>query len=162
MVRVDEDTTGVLRVSTRARSRRGTPFSNSRFPSPSTTGNPPGACMMPSRVTCVIAIMFLIRLLHFLNRGARANSQRGFASLRWRSPIACYSPAKPLAREPFRSSLGEAGHLSLSLPANSAIQRAVNPPSTIRLWPVTNDALLEHNHKTASATSSTRPRRPMG
>src|SRR5256714_9186974 len=42
-----------------------------------------------------------------------------------------------------------------------AHQRAVNPPSTIILCPVTNDALSEQSHKTASATSSTRPRRPI-
>src|SRR6266480_8153315 len=41
-------------------------------------------------------------------------------------------------------------------------QRAVNPPSTIRLCPVTKDDLGEHSHRTASATSSTRPMRPMG
>jgi hypothetical protein len=41
-------------------------------------------------------------------------------------------------------------------------QRAVNPPSTIRLCPVTKDALPEQSHKTALATSSTRPMRPMG
>src|ERR1051326_7419361 len=39
---------------------------------------------------------------------------------------------------------------------------AVNPPSTIRLCPVTKDDLPEHNQRTASATSSTRPRRPIG
>jgi hypothetical protein len=37
----------------------------------------------------------------------------------------------------------------------STRQRAVNPPSIIKLCPVTNDALPEHSHKTASATSST-------
>src|SRR5215471_7375441 len=31
---------------------------------------------------------------------------------------------------------------------------AVNPPSTIRLCPVTKDDLPEHNQRTASATSS--------
>src|SRR5438045_2263170 len=41
-------------------------------------------------------------------------------------------------------------------------QRAVNPPSIIILCPVTKDALSEHSHKTASATSSTRPSRPIG
>lgn len=44
----------------------------------------------------------------------------------------------------------------------SSHQRAVNPPSTIRLCPVTKDALPEHNQRTASATSSTRPIRPIG
>ena len=41
-------------------------------------------------------------------------------------------------------------------------QRAVYPPSTTRLCPVTKEARPEQSHKTASATSSTRPIRPMG
>ncbi len=43
-----------------------------------------------------------------------------------------------------------------------ARQRAVNPPSTIKLCPVTKDARLEQSQRTVSATSSTRPIRPMG
>src|SRR5580700_2073990 len=39
---------------------------------------------------------------------------------------------------------------------------AVKPPSTSRLWPVTNDALLDESQMTASAISSDLPMRPMG
>src|ERR1043166_4443584 len=39
---------------------------------------------------------------------------------------------------------------------------AVPPPSTSRLCPVTKDDLPEHNQRTASATSSARPSRPIG
>ena len=39
---------------------------------------------------------------------------------------------------------------------------AVKPPSTSRLWPVTNDDLLDENQMAASAISSDLPMRPMG
>src|SRR4051812_18391358 len=39
---------------------------------------------------------------------------------------------------------------------------AVKPPSTSKLWPVTNDDLLDESQMAASAISSGLPMRPMG
>src|SRR5262245_45798694 len=39
---------------------------------------------------------------------------------------------------------------------------ATYPPSTVRAWPVTKEAALEHSHSTTSATSSGVPMRPVG
>src|SRR5438132_27888 len=51
---------------------------------------------------------------------------------------------------------------SLDPPSTGVDHCAVKPPSTSKLWPMTNEDLLEESQITASAISSDLPMRPMG
>src|SRR4030095_4105307 len=53
---------------------------------------PPGACMTPSRVTCVIAIIFLIGLLHF----SQARRSRTFLSIQATPTVAAENSVRVL------------------------------------------------------------------
>ncbi len=82
-----------------------------------------------------------------------------------------------IERTPARERLPMAAGLGLGVMAWSPLARgalngkqleaglhhcAVKPPSTSRLWAVTNDALLDESQMAASAISSDLPMRPMG